>query len=97
MALGTAQISSNALVPTSGHGNTLELTEALTAAVAKGNEALLAEVRQLRQDLLESQPLRDGKIRSPTEPVVSESSSRESLIIRAARGLDDLLKKIVRS
>ena len=67
MALGTAQISSSALVPTSGYGNALELTEALTAAVAKGNEALLAEVRQLRKDLLQSQmttkpvPTADGK------------------------------------
>jgi hypothetical protein len=96
MALAPSEMTANAPALSVSYSNTLELTEALTAAVAKGNEALLAEVRQLRQDLLESRPLQDSTIHSLTEPVVSESPSKESPIIRAARRLDDLLKKIVR-
>ena len=90
MALGTAQISPDALATTSSYANTLELTEALTAAVAKGNEALLAEVRGLRQDLLQSQTTTKLAPRVDSK----QDELQGGLLVRAATQLEQWLKRL---
>lgn len=69
MALGTAEVGSDSLGPPVGYGNALELTDALTAAVARGNEALLAEVRGLRHDLTQLQTTAKPMPAADREPV----------------------------
>jgi hypothetical protein len=48
MVVGESKSGAEALAAPKTPGNTLELTEALTAAITKGNAPLLAELRELR-------------------------------------------------
>jgi hypothetical protein len=98
MALGTVEISSDALLAPATNRDSLEITQALTEAVARGNQELLAELRQLRQELLASRSFQNSTVRLPMEPVASsEAASEESLIIRSAKRLDNFLKRFLRS
>jgi hypothetical protein len=52
MVLGGSEEGHKALAsPPQASVNTVDLTEAITAAITKGNEPLLAELRQLRQEI----------------------------------------------
>lgn len=90
MALGASEIGSDALAPPVGYGNASELTDALTAAVARGNAELLAEVRGLRQDLRELQ--------TTAEPAPAADSQQDGqqhgLIVRFALWLESLVKRV---
>ncbi len=89
MVLADSENAVNALATPRASGNTLELTEALTAAIAKGNESLLAELRELRQELRESRQI---------EPSVkAEDSQEDSVIVSAAKQLDRLVKRFFRT
>ncbi len=88
MALGTAEIGADALTSSNAYGNSPELVDALTAAVARGNEALLAEVRQLRQDLQQSQTTSKPAVDS--KPVELQS---HGLMVRVAIRLETWLKR----
>ncbi len=90
MALGTAEISSDALAPATGYGNSLELVDALTAAVARGNQELIAEVRQLRQDLQQPQTTVKPAPAADSKPVELQA---HGLIVRAAMRLEVWLKR----
>ena len=87
MALGTAETGSDALTPVSGYGSAPELIDALTAAVARGNEPLLAEVRGLRQDLaqLQTTPAPETD-RKPVE-------EQHGLLVRFAMRLEHWLRR----
>ncbi len=89
MALGTAEISSDALTPAIDYGNAPELIDALTAAVARGNAELLAEVRQLRQDLLQSQTSVKEAPAADRQP----DELQHGLIVRVAIRLERWLKR----
>ncbi len=89
MALGTAEISSDALAPATGYGNGSELVDALTAAVARGNQELLAEVQQLRHDLLQSQTSVKPAPAVDSEPVEQQHGP----IVRGAIRLEAWLKR----
>ncbi len=51
MVLAAPESRADALAAPKASGNTLELVEALSAAVAQGNQELLTEVRELRREL----------------------------------------------
>lgn len=90
MALGTAETGSDTLTPATGYGNSLELVDALTAAVARGNAELLAELRQLRQDLAQSQT-------TPKPAPAADSQQDEQqhgLLVRVALGIESLLRRL---
>ncbi len=95
MALGTAEISSDALAPAIGYGNGLELADALTAAVARGNEPLLAEVRQLRQDLARLSPPAETETTARLDPGRKEQGDgeRHGLMVRAALWIEQWLRR----
>lgn len=88
MALGTAETGSDALSPQAGYGSAPELTDALTAAVSRGNEPLLAEVRQLRYDLLQSQTTT-----KPAPAADSQPDEQHGLLVRAVIRLETWLKR----
>jgi hypothetical protein len=68
MVAGKPENSAEALAAPKTSGNTQELTEALTAAIAKGNEPLLAELRELRQEFKRrEQPVLGQQKREPVE------------------------------
>lgn len=90
MALGTAEIGADALTPPNAYGSSPELVDALTAAVARGNAELLAEVRQLRQDLLQSQTTVKPAPAADSKPVELET---HGLMVRAAMRLERWLKR----
>jgi hypothetical protein len=88
MVLSGPENAASALVTPRTSGNTLELTEALTVAIAKGNEPLLAELQELRRELKQERRL---------EPSAkAEDALQESLIVSAAKRLDRLLKRVFR-
>ncbi len=51
MVLAAPESRADALAAPKASGNTQELTEALSAAIAKGNAPLLVELRELRREL----------------------------------------------
>jgi hypothetical protein len=88
MVLSGPENAANALAAPRTSGNTLELTEALTAAIARGNEPLLAELRELRKELKQERQLEP--------PTKAENSQDESLVVSAAKRFDRLLKRLFR-
>jgi hypothetical protein len=89
MVLSGPENAADTLAAGRPSGNTTELAEALTAAVAKGNEPLLAELRDLRRELRETRQI---------EPSVKAKDPQEdSAIISAAKRLDRLLKRFFRA
>jgi hypothetical protein len=89
MVLAAPESRANALAAPKVSGSTLELTEALSAAISKGNEPLLAELRELRQELRETRQI---------EPSVkARDSQEESVIVSTAKRLDRLLKRFFRA
>jgi hypothetical protein len=88
MVLSGPENAADTLAAPRPSGNTLELIEALTAAVAKGNEPLLAELRELRRELKQEQQLEP--------PAKVEDPLKESIIVSAAKRLDRLLKRLFR-
>lgn len=112
MALGTAELPGAAPALVSPDRNALEmaqeLREAITEATVKGNEPLIAELRELRQELRQSRQLQatGGWIETPVTAEASAimdkleandqkdfDSSKPSLIIRFAYWLDSVLRK----
>jgi hypothetical protein len=57
MVLAAPESRADALAAPKASGNTLELVEALTTAIAKGNEPLLTELRELRRELSQREQL----------------------------------------
>jgi hypothetical protein len=89
MVLSAPESRADALSAPKASGNTLELVETLTAAIAKGNEPLLAELRELRQELRETRQIEPSvKAKDPQE---------ESAIVSIAKRLDRLLKRLFRA
>lgn len=97
MALGTAEMAPIAVTPVVGHGNSPELADALTAAVARGNAELLAEVRGLRRDL--ARLAAPAQIDAATDKAGSrkeqgDDHARGGLLVRAATRLEAWLKRL---
>ncbi len=88
MVLSGPENAASTLVTPRTSGNTLELTEALTVAIAKGNEPLLAELRELRRELKQERQLEP--------PAKAEDQQEESVLVSAAKRLDRLLKRVFR-
>ncbi len=95
MALGTAEIGSDALAPAIGYGNGSELAEAITAAIRAGNAELLAEVRGLRQDvkLLSSTAESETTATSALGRKEHDDREQHGLIARAAITLEGWLTR----
>jgi hypothetical protein len=89
MVLSGPENAANALASPKALGSSLELTEALSAAIARGNEPLLAELRELRQELRET--------RQVETPVKANHPQEDSAIISAAKRLDSLVKRFFRA
>ncbi len=99
MALGTAEISSDALAPAISYGNSPELVDALTAAVARGNQELLAEVRQLRLDIarLGSSTLNETTQKETGSGEKQDDRQTHGLLVRAALWVEQWWRGIKRS
>jgi hypothetical protein len=94
MSLGTAELPGAAPALVSPNRNAPELTQALSEAVARGNEPLLTELRELRQELRQSQQASLGSLTPPEKVSFSEpGAKKESLIIRFAVWLDKLVRR----
>jgi hypothetical protein len=88
MVLGGSEEGQKALAAPQPSIDTRALGEALTAAIAKGNEPLLAELRELRRELKQDRQLEP--------PAKVENPLKESVIVSAAKRLDRLLKRLFR-
>lgn len=96
MSLSPSETAPDALTPVVGYGNSLELVDALTAAVARGNEPLLAEVRGLRQDLARLAPLAESETTTEQPGSRKEQdndNARGGLLVQAAMWVKGLLRR----
>lgn len=88
MVLAAPESRADALAAPKAPGSTLELVEALTAAIVKGNEPLLAELQELRQELREGR-----QIEPPRQMVQPVGDKQHGFIVRLALRLESLLKR----
>jgi hypothetical protein len=89
MVLGGSEEGEKALAAPETSGNILGLTEALTAAIAKGNEPLLAELRELRQDFNVSQ--NQKQLEAPKKST-AQRARQHGLLVRLAMWVERRLK-----
>lgn len=89
MVLSGPENAANALAAPGMVGSTSELAEVLTVAIAKGNEPLLAELRELRQEL------REGRQLEAPSPVAqpTEDKTQHGILARTAIWLESLLRR----
>lgn len=96
MVLSGPENAANAIAAPGAAVDTPELAAALTAAIAKGNEPLLAELQQLRQDLLQARqdnPAQDKQIAQPAPNVTDDQTQPNGLLVRAALRLQSWLRR----
>jgi hypothetical protein len=91
MVLGASEEGQKVLAAPQPSVDTVALTEAITAAISRGNEPLLAELRALRQDLKASQEQRQLE---PAKQDVPEGTEH-GLLVRAALWLERRLRERV--
>jgi hypothetical protein len=83
MVAGKPESSAEALAAPNTSGNTQELTEALTAAIARGNEPLLAELRELRLELRQREQLALPK---------KDDEKKHGVFVRVALWIEERLR-----
>jgi hypothetical protein len=98
MVLSGPENAADTLAAGRPSGNTTELAEALTAAIAKGNEPLLAELRELRLELRETRESNtlpaEIKNLAPVEVVApAEADRQHGLLVRLAMKLESWVRK----
>lgn len=103
MALGDAQTPGAAPALVGPDRNTLELTQALSEAIAKGNEPVIAELRLLRDELQQLQGTRlvesetAAQVKQLDEPQKSvqeiSETSRDGMLVRVARWVESVLRR----
>lgn len=85
MVLSGPENAADTLAASKTSNNTQELMDTLTAAIAKGNEPLLAELRELRQEL------RRGELGALPK---KDSSKNYGLLVNLAYRVENFFKKI---
>ncbi len=85
MVLAAPESRADALAAPKASGSGLELVEALSAAIAKGNEPLLAELRELRQELRGS-----AQIKNSSAEVAVET--HDGFLVRVAKRFETWLR-----
>lgn len=87
MVLAAPESGADTLAAPKVPGSSSELAEALTAAISKGNESLLAELRQLREEL------RAGRDVPALGAVKNPPQREDGLLVRLAKRLESLLRR----
>jgi hypothetical protein len=88
MVLSGPESAADSLAMPKLSGNTLELADALTAAMEKGNEPLLAELRELRKELREGR-----QVEVPQQMAQVAYDKQHSLLVRLALRVEKFLKR----
>jgi hypothetical protein len=87
MVLSGPENAADALAAPGMAGSSRELADVLSAAIAKGNEPLLAELRELRQELNQGRQLA-----GPVQ-VAQPADDKHGLLVRLAMRLESFLRR----